>query len=265
MDYNKLRGRKYLHDVVTIKRYNAYHFKVTAFRTLRQKGIEDDDERKHTAKGEAGNDSKLSSSISRSRARVFELAACNAWELFVTFTLDKAKYDRYNLRKFIKDLGQFIRNYNRKYGLDIKYLLIPEQHQDGAWHMHGFLMGLPIFHLHPFELSEHLPQKIRVRLAEGKQVYTWEAYARKFGFADIEIVENHEAASKYITKYITEDMQRTVTELNAHTYYCSQGLDVARMVYMGQMSRELEAPDYSNEYVSIRNFDNYEEAEAAVI
>ncbi len=265
MDYYKLKGRKYLHDVATIKEFTPCHYKVTAFRTLRQKGIVADEERKYTAKGEAGNDEKLSNSVSRSRAKVFELADCNPWELFVTFTLDKTKYDRHDLRRFNKDLAQFIRNYNRKHGLAIKYLLIPEQHQDGAWHMHGFLMGLPAGHLHPFDLAEHLPQKIRNRLESGKQVFTWEAYARKFGFADIEIVENHEAASKYITKYITEDMQRAVTELNAHTYYCSQGLDVARVVYMGLMTRELEAPDYSNDYVSIRNFKNYEEAEAAVI
>lgn len=265
MDYYKLLGRKYLHDVVTIKFYNENHFKVTAFRTIRQKGIEDDNDRKYTAKGEAGNTEKLSSSLSRSRAKVFELADCNPWELFVTFTLDKEKYDRYDLPKFNKDIGQFIRNYNRKYGLTIKYLLIPEQHKDGAWHMHGFVMGLPIEHLHAFTPSECLPQKICARLSEGKQVFTWEAYARKFGFADIEVVENHEAASKYITKYITEDMQRAVTELNAHTYYCSQGLATAVLVYMGGMVHELKNPDYSNEYVSVCNFRTYEEAEGAVV
>lgn len=229
---------------------------------MRRHGVEDIN---YTEKGSAGNEQKLDNSISRTRSKVFELAECNPWELFVTFTLDAKKYDRHDLQNFIGDLSHFIRNYKASKGVNIKYLLIPEQHQDGAWHMHGFLMGLPLSHLTPFRKSDRITKKIRARLANGIQVYTWKAYAERFGFADIEVIENPEAVSKYITKYITEDLGRAVCDLNAHMYYCSKGLQKAELLLVAPMKRGLENPDFENEYVKVKNFTDYEEAEASVL
>ena len=230
---------------------------------MRKRGVEEGEER--TKKGQAGNDCKLSNSISRTRSKVFELAECNPWELFVTLTLDPKKYERHDIKKFIKDLAHFIRNYKAKHSLDIKYLLIPERHQDGAWHMHGFLMGLPIEHLTPFTLNERLPEKIRNRLRKGIAVYTWQDYAVRFGYADIEQIEIREAASKYITKYITEDLGRAVKELNNHMYYSSKGLQTAELVLVAPMTHPLEAPDFENEYVSVKRYKSLKEAEDSVL
>lgn len=169
------------------------------------------------------------------------------------------------MKKFIKDLSHFIRNYKASKGVDIKYLLIPERHQDGAWHMHGFLKGLPVEHLTPFRKKDRIPTKIRTRLEQGISVYTWTAYAERFGFADIEAIDNHEAVSKYITKYITEDLGRAVDDLNAHMYYCSKGLQKAELLLVAPICRELESPDYENEHVKVKNCCTYEEAEACVL
>lgn len=196
---------------------------------------------------------------------MFELAECNPWELFVTLTLDAQKYERHDLKKYIKDLSHFIRNYKAKHGVNIKYLLIPERHQDGAWHMHGFFMGLPIEHLTPFGLNDRLPVKIRNRLKKGISVYTWQDYAKRFGYADIEKIEIREAASKYITKYITEDLGRAVKELNDHMYYCSKGLQTAELLAVLPMTKALEAPDFENEYVRVKNCPSLIEAEACVL
>jgi len=84
---------------------------------------------------------------------------CNDWTHFITCTLDKDKYDRYNLPVFQKDLSQFLRNQRKKYKAEIKYLLIPEQHKDGAWHMHGLLQGLKECMLSDF--SENTPKKLK--------------------------------------------------------------------------------------------------------
>ncbi|MBQ3639747.1 MAG: hypothetical protein II955_04440 [Clostridia bacterium] len=243
---------KTLFDYATLRNYAGHGFKITSLASFTQP--DPTKERKFTPKGEAGNEEKLASNLSRSRNRIFELAFCNPWELFVTFTLDSAKYDRHDLGKFKKDLSQFLRDYRKKTGERVKYLLIPEPHQDGAWHMHGFLMGLPLDHLREFHEGERLPDKIRKRLAAGKHVYTWEPYARKFGFADIERVENHEAASKYATKYITKETMHTTAELGAHIFYTSQGLNGAEIVRRDILSDEIDNPDYQNERVTVRWF-----------
>ena len=234
----------------------------------RQDGF-DSTPRKYTAKGEAGNYAKLVNNMSRTRSRIYELSICNNWEWYVTFTLDSSKYDRSNLKQFIKDLSQFIRDYRKKTNNQVKYLLIPEKHKDGSWHMHGLLMEIPSDELYPFSITEHLPYSILEKLQNGRQVYTWKNYEHKFGYASIEPILNHEAVSQYITKYITKEMMNTITELNAHSYYSSKGLNSSVVKKRDILCKEIQDPHYSNDYVSIKWFDNYNEAltcfEGAVI
>lgn len=238
--------RKFEYDVATIRDFNG-HLKLVRHNVLRTKGIEDVEQ--HTRKGSV-SDVKSDNNISRAKSRVFELALCNPWDIFLTFTLDPKKYDRDDLKKFQKDVSQFIRDYNKKYGLSVKYLLIPEEHLKGGWHMHGFLLGLPATHLREFTLSERLPNYIREKLKSGQPVYEWTAYRRKFGFCDLEMIKNQFAASAYVTKYITKDLDRTVKVSGAHLYYCSQGLKRSVVVFKGKVNDGI-VYDYESDYNSV--------------
>lgn len=238
---------KFEYDITTVRSFNG-RLKLVRHNALRTKGIEDVDQ--HTRKGSV-NDVKSDNNISRAKNRVFELALCNPWNIFLTFTLDPKKYNRNDLGKFRKDLSQFVRDYNKKYGLAIKYLLIPEEHKKGGWHMHGFLMGLPDEHLRLFTLSEKLPKYIREKLKSGQAVYEWEPYRKKFGFCDLEVVKDQFAVSAYVTKYITKDLDRTVRESGAHLYYCSQGLSRSVVIFRGKANDGL-VYDYESDYNSIK-------------
>jgi hypothetical protein len=238
---------KFEYDITTVRSFNG-RLKLVRHNALRTKGIEDVDQ--HTRKGSV-SDVKSDNNISRAKNRVFELALCNPWNIFLTFTLDPKKYNRNDLGKFRKDLSQFVRDYNKKYGLAIKYLLIPEEHKKGGWHMHGFLMGLPDEHLRLFTLSEKLPKYIREKLKSGQAVYEWEPYRKKFGFCDLEVVKDQFAVSAYVTKYITKDLDRTVRESGAHLYYCSQGLSRSVVIFRGKANDGL-VYDYKSDYNSIK-------------
>lgn len=238
---------KFEYDITTVRSFNG-RLKLVRHNALRTKGIEDVDQ--HTRKGSV-SDVKSDNNISRAKNRVFELALCNPWNIFLTFTLDPKKYNRNDLGKFRKDLSQFVRDYNKKYGLAIKYLLIPEEHKKGGWHMHGFLMGLPDEHLRLFTLSEKLPKYIREKLKSGQAVYEWEPYRKKFGFCDLEVVRDQFAVSAYVTKYITKDLDRTVRESGAHLYYCSQGLSRSVVIFRGKANDGL-VYDYESDYNSIK-------------
>lgn len=250
---------KYIHDYGIVRQYGEAMYKLTSINCYRQKGIENDN-RKFTAKGEAGNEGKLDNNVSRTNSRIFELAYCNPWEWYVTLTLDRKKYDRTDLGKYIKDLSQLIRDYRKKTGHNVKYLLIPERHQDGSWHMHGFFMGLPVEALHAFTASEHLPYRILKRLDEGIQVYTWGAYAKRFGYACMEQIQNQIAISKYITKYITKDTMRTITDLNAHAFYASKGLKRSEVLMQDILAHAIQNPDYQNEHCAVKWFDDLSNA-----
>lgn len=251
--------KAYEQNKLIVKRVGR-RVKATIVNNCLESGYEYDDGT-FTPKGQAGNESKLLTNVCRAKRTVNEYALCNPWTFFVTLTLDPQKYDRYNLGKFIKDLSQFIRDYRKKYGVSLRYLLIPEMHQDGSWHLHGLFYGLPIEHLHAFTLDEKLPYRIRERLYMGKCVFTWEAYAKKFGFCVIEFIDNQEATANYITKYITKDLSRTISDLNAHIFYASKGLKKAETVQVGTAKKAFENPDYVGEYASIKWFDRLEDAQ----
>lgn len=254
-----LRKPAYERNVAILKDYGGRKYKLIRSSCVRTKGIELPKDN-YTPKGTV-NDSKLANNISRSKSKVYEYAMCNDFTLFCTLTIDQKKVgDRYSLKAYHRALAQWIRDYNKKYDCHIRFLLIPEQHKDGAWHMHGLMMGLPLEHLTPFALAEKLPPYIRGKLKKGEMVYNWLPYAKKFGYVDIEPLRSREAAAKYITKYITKDMARSVSELGAHLYYSSQGLATAKTLKRGNMACDL-APDYEGDYCKVNWFDGSEDVD----
>ena len=199
------------------------------------------------------NEFKLEENISRAKSAIFELAFCNPWNWFFTGTLDQSKYARDDLEKFHKDFTKWINNYNRLKGTDIKFLLVPELHADMQnWHFHGFLMNLPEEHLHLFQLGDKMSSKIAHRVKLGYRLFNWPAYSNKFGFCDLEPIQNPEAISKYITKYINKELGRSVSEFGAHLYYRSRkGLKKAQLVKEGILGVSFNKWDYQSDHCKI--------------
>lgn len=209
---------------------------------------------------------RFACNLSRARSTIYELALCNDWEWFLTFTLDPKKYDRSDLKAFQKDLSRFFRKYREKHKVNVKYLMVPEQHQDGInWHMHGFLMGLSKEHLRQFTLEEQLPYYIRYKLQKNEPVYDWNAYKKKFGFCNIEPIRDLEASAKYVTKYIIKSMNSGIIQSNGHLYYASQGLNRAEITAKGYYDPQQSITfDFENEHVLLKWYDSNEKPETFV-
>lgn len=255
-----LKDIKYKHDQTILKVYgygDNKKIKVIRMNCLRTAGVEDDSYF-YALRGTV-NEGKLEESLIRTKQKIFELAFCNPWDYFFTATLDQKKYDRTDLEKFHKDLTQWLRDQGKKLGCKIAFLLIPELHKDGkSWHMHGFVHGLPADYLHQFKVGDVMGKALAEKVKKGDVVYNWPAYARKFGFCDLEPIRNAEAVSKYITKYINKNLAHSVTELNAHQYYHSRGLKMAQTIRKGAMAATI-TPTYENEYCSVAWLDYSEE------
>jgi len=205
-----------------------------------------------------GEDGRAACNVSRARSAVYELAACNPWQYFVTLTLDATKYNRYDLKKWRADFSQWVRNFNRIHGFCVKYLLIPEKHKNGAWHMHGFFCGVP-----DSELSEFLPGKHPQKLIDGGY-RNWKRLADKFGFVSLGRVRDLDAAAVYACKYVTKEMSVEALESGAHMYYASQGLQRAEVIFRGRLLpqeglSELPAFDWSGEYCEIKTYKTLDE------
>lgn len=181
------------------------------------------------------NDNKLEVNLSRARSKIFEYAMCNEWEFMVTFTLNKEKIDRYNLGVNGKAVTKYWQN-RRRSGEDARYLLLPEQHKDKAWHFHGLMNGLNQEELILFTLEDNIPKKLKDMIRSGRKLYHHRGYDNKFGFNVIERVMNKEAVSKYITKYISKalvaDLDR---EKEKKLYYVSRGLKTSEKLIEGAL------------------------------
>lgn len=172
-------------------------------------------------KASASYDEKLDASLSRARRVVLELGLCNTWDYFFTCTLDASKLDRFDLVGFNKKLSQFMRDMRKKYGSHISFLLIPEKHKDGAWHMHGLVSGIPRDRLTAFIRGLH-PDKLC-----NRGYLNWPDYASRFGFCSLSPIKDPYRVAYYITKYVTKDLCQRKNEVGSHLYYSSQRLNRA--------------------------------------
>lgn len=243
----------YRKDVFTIKQYGENIVKITYNSSLRESGWEDT--REHTKKCTVNID-KLDNNKSRARNKVKEYALCNDWEYFITFTIDKEKCDRYNLDNYVKKVSKLINNYNfRRTDNDkVVYLLVPEQHKDGAWHMHGLIKGLKSEDIGI--ILDDFGVDLRKGPKDNRIYYYWKQYHDKFGFMSMTLIESKEKISSYIMKYMTKECQDKVKELGAHTYYASKGLNTAQELYRGSATFKGQY-DWEHEegYIKIKMID----------
>lgn len=185
---------------------------------------------------------RFENNICRAKKSVRELAMCNKWDYFCTFTLDESKQNRYDLKGWKKDLGNWIGNFNRKFDANLVYLFIPEQHSNGAWHGHGLLSGIP--------------EKALVRNEFGYLDFPY--YRNRFGYISLSPVRSPERVANYVSKYITKSANGTARELEkgARLYLSSRGLSKSRKIGLVEVS-DFRA-DWENDFVSIAERDGSE-------
>jgi Geminivirus Rep catalytic domain. len=132
-------------------------------------------------------------SVKRAKERIFDVAMCNQFDYFVTWTLDADKINRYDAKQISTKLKKFLNNKVTRN--NARYLVIPEHHKDGAIHMHGLLSG-------DFEMVDS-----GKKTKDGKIIYNMPQWSLGFSTA-IQLDEQKERVSRYITKYVTKDFKK---------------------------------------------------------
>ena len=195
-------------------------------------------------------DGRLAASLSRTRSRIYELAACNNWQWFFTGTLNPEWNNVLDLAEFRRKLTQGIRDYRKKTGDSVQYLLIPERHKSGAWHVHGLFNGLAVEKLHKFTTDEHLPYRILERVKAHDDVYSWDWYSNRFGFTTLTPIRSAAACAAYVSKYVTKDLLSHNLDSNAHSFYATIGLKGAEVIAEGDLSPSaMPAHSFENDYI----------------
>lgn len=180
-------------------------------------------DKKRLAAGEA-NGSEAARAAARARKELFELAACNEFDLFVTLTLDRKEIDRYDYKGTVQKLGVWLDHLVRRYGF--AYILVPERHKDGAFHFHGLVRenGLKLVKSGRKDKSKR----------EIFHVANW-----RYGFTTaVRLDGEYENVCKYITKYIGKDMNAGT--IGGRYFFHGGDLQSARCVYYNADWREQE-------------------------
>ena len=170
---------------------------------------------RETIRGESKNrQSSINSSMRRTKNAICDYAKANTWEYFVTITFDKEKIDRYDYDKITKKLSKKLNNIKRKQP-NFKYIIVPEQHKDGAWHFHGLFSNIENFNL----------KKTKKRDIAKREIYNLENF--NLGFTTATKITDSEKVSNYLTKYITKDLLKKT--FNKKKYWLSYNLTKPRV------------------------------------
>ena len=195
-------------------------------------------------------------SARRVRSRCKDLILSNRWDYWVTLTCSSEKVaDRYSLSECVSRFRQLVKSRNTRFVKPFQYVLLPEQHQDGAYHFHGFIRGVDGDEL---RVNENGKTEIDF-LADGLGFMT---------LTPVRLLPDNElhALSMYTLKYATKAVEDTRREKYAHAYFCSLGLSRPReWVFVPTTEEETElkyqfiylhecSVTYDNEYVSSRMY-----------
>lgn len=150
-------------------------------------------------------------SMNRTKNRSYALSRANSWDWFVTLTFSPEEVDRYDYSAVSKKLSKWLNNCKVKCP-DMKYLVIPELHKDGAFHFHGLFADCDGLGFVDSGIEK-----------DGKKVYNISAY--RLGFTTATRVEDSQAVVRYITKYITKELCQAT--FGRRRYWASRNLETA--------------------------------------
>lgn len=193
--------------------YRAYRYKemvkvVCTFPTL---------QKKHSPK--LKSEAKASSSaVSRARAKIRKYVECGNFTHFVTFTFSDRNIDRTDKEA----CRRFITNFLTREYPDSPYLLVPEEHEDGAIHFHGFI-GIDESRL-AFAGFKKLRSGRNIRRYRDVQIN------EKVGRNVFErIDDNKRLQLSYVLKYVGKELG--CLSVYSSLYFCSRGLTTPELLF----------------------------------
>lgn len=147
----------------------------------------------------------------RAKQNIYEIARNGSWDWFITLTLNPDQVNRYNYSECSKKVSKWLNHLRRKCP-DLRYIIVPEQHKDGAYHFYGLFSNIENLEIVD---SNHKDYKT------GDIIYNLESY--KFGWSTMTRVKDNAAVVRYLTKYITKDLIASIR--GKKKYWASRNIE----------------------------------------
>lgn len=172
----------------------------------------------------------------RRRTKIYDYIYSNHFEYFITFTFSSDKVDRYDYDAVSSKLDNWLRYMRKKYG-KFRYVIVPEYHEDKAYHFHAVVGGF----------AGRMIDSGKV--FRGQIVYNVQDW--RYGWSTAtEIRDRHKVAS-YVTKYITKAFDDKCVPKGKKNYWSSVGLKLPVIENMDTVPEFDKEPDWQNDHVKI--------------
>lgn len=165
-------------------------------------------------------------SLSRSKRNIKRICLSNDFDYFATWTVNAKFCNRFYIEDVIFKMRKLLKQFQRV-NKNFKYIYIIEKHKNGAFHFHGLIKGVDIgvdnYQLREYNKSEYdrLPLYILDCFDKGVKLYHIPFFDNSLGYNTFSKIRHYNKCCNYITKYITEDMQRIASN---YIYFSSRGL-----------------------------------------
>lgn len=206
---------------------NNNNFRIVKVKSCRNSGFEEI--KKKNSFIDVNSEEIKRQSLSRTKRNIRELALCNDFEYFATFTVNSEKCDRYSLNEVQDKLKKVLHKIKRN-NKDFAFLIITEKHKNGAFHFHGLVKGITDLYIND---NGYLSSRI---------------FNNELGFNSFSKIKDYTKCCNYITKYITKDCIK-----NSHNqiYISSRGLKKATREEFSYIEF---TPTFTNDFVEIKDF-----------
>lgn len=167
-------------------------------------------------------------SYNRTKNKIYNYARDNTWEWFLTFTFDPKQVDSFNYDEVVKVMSDFLRDIGNNTKIKTKYLIVPEKHKSGRYHLHGVFSNMDMS-LWKMQFSGHTTKG-------GLPIYNIGGFP--YGFTTATQVQSSTRVSHYISKYITKDMFDGIK--NKKRYWSTRNLSSGTHTTLMLTKAELE-------------------------
>ncbi len=160
----------------------------------------------------------------RAIQRIYDLARSTQWDWFITLTFSPKEVNRYDYEATSKKMISFTQSLRWYHCL---YVIVPEQHKDGAWHFHGLVKG-------------ELPTKEAFN-SHGKPIFD-NHHRRVYNVTNFTVghtmatkIGSSERAVTYLTKYLTKDKMTKIPK-GKKSFWASRKLPEPKVdTYLGSL------------------------------
>ena len=208
----------------------------------------------------------MNASIRRTKILMNMLLEMNDFDWFATLTFDKEKIDRTNDELVFNAYKKYINNIKHQFP-SLKYMCVPERHEDNCIHFHLLIGGITAKQLglvnsgkvccswayyknkicskEYFERTKH---EHELTDTDGLSVYNVTTFP--YGYTTVTRIASRERCNSYVKKYIEKSLGST--DIFKKRFYYSSNLQVPNIVER-LIGADFEVPKNLNELSFVKD------------